>query len=234
MNRPPPTNGGKSETTHGTNLTRPRRPEHHDAEEDISKYRHVEIVDVNLVVQTGSDDSSTKRRVLLTLTGTLDQESIAISIAKLCALSEKDCLQAADEAIAAVSQTPTSNLTSMTPSTQHEQLPSHLAAETYDPETVPPRGSPLMRALHPRLDLSPSPPPQGIPRQQVSCSPTITDGCFPSNGSKILPSSGDAVLVTYLDNGRRPEIARNAGITPLITDDEDSSGAVRPRKKRRV
>ncbi|KAK2601556.1 hypothetical protein QQS21_004874 [Conoideocrella luteorostrata] len=214
------------ETTREPTLTCKRRPEHHNAEEDIGRYRHVEIVNVNLVVKTSDDDdddSSTKHNVLLSLSGTLDQESIAISIAKLCGLSKKDCLQAADEAIAAVTTTPTSNFTCMTPSTQHEQFQAHSALQTQDPDddvslmraldpslTLSPSPPPddnvsLMRPLHPRLNLSPSPPPD-ITLPQVSCTPTIIDGYFPANGSKFRPSLGDSVLVAYLKNKRRPGI----------------------------
>ncbi|KAF4587560.1 C2H2 type zinc finger domain-containing protein [Ophiocordyceps camponoti-floridani] len=59
-----------------------------------------------------------------------------------------------------------------------------------------------MQALRPKLELSPSPSPD-IPAAQ------------------IRPSSGDAVLVSYLDNGRRPEIARFAGAQALPGADED-------------
>lgn len=59
-----------------------------------------------------------------------------------------------------------------------------------------------MKALHPRLELSPSPPPD-IPSAQ------------------IRPSSGDAVLVAYLGNGRRPEIAQAAGYRALPGVDEE-------------
>ncbi|RDA86519.1 hypothetical protein CP533_0426 [Ophiocordyceps camponoti-saundersi (nom. inval.)] len=91
----------------------------------------------------------------------------------------------------------------MTTTTRHHQRSqSFLAADTFDPDEVVPRHSPLMQALRPKLELSPSPPPD-IPAAQ------------------IRPSSGDAVLVSYLDNGRRPEIARAAGAQPLPAADDD-------------
>lgn len=107
---------------------------------------------------------------------------------------------------------------------QQQQLQTQLAAETYDPDEVVPRDSPLMKALHPRLELSPSPPPD-IPLAQVSLSPPPIDDFPRSNRPKIRPSSGDAVLVAYLDNGRRPEIARAAGCRALPgVDEEDDDG----------
>jgi hypothetical protein len=58
-----------------------------------------------------------------------------------------------------------------------------------------------MAPLRPKLEPSPSPPPD-IPATQVR------------------PTSGDAVLVAYLDNGRDPEIARAAGRESLPCDEE--------------
>ncbi|RCI13705.1 hypothetical protein L249_7896 [Ophiocordyceps polyrhachis-furcata BCC 54312] len=95
----------------------------------------------------------------------------------------------------------------MTTTTRHHQQPQSFAAtDTFDPDEVVPRHSPLMQALRPKLELSPSPPPD-IPAAQ------------------IRPTSGDAVLVSYLDNGRRPEIARAAGAQSLpgVDEDEDDS-----------
>ncbi|TWU74753.1 hypothetical protein ED733_005765 [Metarhizium rileyi] len=103
---------------------------------------------------------------------------------------------------------------------QHQQLQNQLAAETFDPDEVIPRDSPLMKALHPKLELSPSPPPD-IPAAQVSLEPPPIDGFPRSNRPKIRPRSGDAVLVALLDNGRRPEIARAAGYRALPGVDEE-------------
>ncbi|KID69786.1 C2H2 type zinc finger domain-containing protein, partial [Metarhizium hybridum] len=118
---------------------------------------------------------------------------------------------------------------------QHQQLQNQQAAETFDPDEVLLRGSPLMKALHPKLELSPSPPPD-IPPAQVSLSPPPIDGFPRSNRPKIRPSSGDAVLVAYLDNGRRPEIARAAGYRALPgADDEEEDGLLGdPSSPRRV
>ncbi|KND92852.1 hypothetical protein TOPH_02559 [Tolypocladium ophioglossoides CBS 100239] len=116
----------------------------------------------------------------------------------------------------------------MTAAQQRLQPQTLLAADTFDPDEVVPRDSPLMQALRPKLELSPSPPPD-IPPAQVSLSPPPTDDFFNSNRSKIRLSSGDAVLVSYLDNGRRPEIARAAGAQALPgVDEEDEDNDDRP------
>lgn len=96
----------------------------------------------------------------------------------------------------------------MTTAAPHQQSQSlgFLITDTYDPDDVGPRDSPLMTPLRPKLAPSPSPPPN-IPRSQ------------------IRPNPGDAVLVTYLDNGRDPEKARIAGGQALqgpCDGDEDS------------
>ncbi|KAJ4264724.1 hypothetical protein NW762_004967 [Fusarium torreyae] len=121
----------------------------------------------------------------------------------------------------------------MTTATQHQQHPPsrpHIgfSVDTYDPDDVVPRGSPLMTPLRPKLEPSPSPPPD-IPAAQVSLSPSSTDGRDKSNRQKVRPTSGDAVLVAYLDNGRDPEIARAAGRESLPYD-EDSQDEEPPRQ----
>lgn len=99
--------------------------------------------------------------------------------------------------------------------------PAHdFAGASYDPDHVGDRDSPLMKALHPNIRPSPSPPPD-IPPAHVSLSPSPTDGPSKSNRHKIRPSSGDAVLVAYLDNGRRPDIAHVAGRQALPIDDHE-------------
>ncbi|PHH68793.1 hypothetical protein CDD82_268 [Ophiocordyceps australis] len=73
-------------------------------------------------------------------------------------------------------------------------------ADTFDPDDVlTTHDSPPMQVLRPRLEPSPSPPPDIPP-------------------AHIRPSSGDAVLVSYLDNGRCPDIARTAGVRALADD----------------
>ncbi|KAH6972269.1 hypothetical protein BKA56DRAFT_620836 [Ilyonectria sp. MPI-CAGE-AT-0026] len=82
---------------------------------------------------------------------------------------------------------------------------SSINNETYDPDEVIPLDSLPMTPFRPRLEPSPSPP------IDISLS------------AKVHRSSGDSILVDYLDNGRDPEIARVAArqVLPL---DEDSSG----------
>ncbi|KAG9498963.1 hypothetical protein J7337_009774 [Fusarium musae] len=123
----------------------------------------------------------------------------------------------------------------MTTATHHQHQPPqpHLGfvVDTYDPDDVVPRGSPLMTPLRPKLEPSPSPPPD-IPAAQVSLKSTSIDGRGKSNRHKVRPTSGDAVLVAYLDNGRDPDIAREAARESL-PGDEDSPDE-EPRRERAV
>ncbi|KAI8660697.1 hypothetical protein NCS57_01047600 [Fusarium keratoplasticum] len=124
----------------------------------------------------------------------------------------------------------------MTTATQHQQhQPSQpqfgFVVDTYDPDEVVPRGSPLMAPLRPKLEPSPSPPPD-IPPAQVSLSPTFIDGRDKSNRHKVRPTSGDAVLVAYLGNGRDPDVARLAGSEGLAAEEE--SFDEEPRQERPV
>lgn len=116
----------------------------------------------------------------------------------------------------------------MTTAAQHQQQQQsrqHLGfvADAFDPDEVVPRDSPLMTPLRPRLEPTPSPPPD-IPHAQVSLSP-IFDSRDKTNRSKILPSSGDAVLVAYLDNNRNPDIHRTAARQALQDDDSPDEGS---------
>lgn len=83
--------------------------------------------------------------------------------------------------------------------------------------------SPPMRAYRPRLEPSPSPPPD-IPLPRVS-SPPASGRKTSNKKRKVPPSQGDAVLVHYLDGGRRPELAIFAGEQPLdggyVEEDDD-------------
>ncbi|KAM0248149.1 hypothetical protein ACHAQJ_009566 [Trichoderma viride] len=79
-------------------------------------------------------------------------------------------------------------------------------------------GSPRMKAVHPKLELTESPPPD-IPIARVSLPPI--DGNAKSNRPKIQPVSGDAILITYLDNDRHPEIAQVASRQALAGGDGD-------------
>lgn len=126
----------------------------------------------------------------------------------------------------------------MTTAARHQQQQqsrshshSHVAfvvADAYDPDEVVPRDSPLMTPLRPRLEPSPSPSPDIPPAQvslSLSLSPNSADGRDKANRHKVRPSSGDAVLVSYLDNGRDPELHRAAGRQALPCDDDDSPDA---------
>lgn len=88
-----------------------------------------------------------------------------------------------------------------------------------------------MAPLRPKLEPSPSPPPD-IPPAQVSLSPTFIDGRDKSNRHKVRPTSGDAVLVAYLGNGRDPDVARLAGSEGLAAEEE--SFDEEPRQERPV
>ncbi|KAK7937918.1 C2H2 type zinc finger domain-containing protein [Apiospora aurea] len=86
-------------------------------------------------------------------------------------------------------------------------------SEIYDPNEGLFCNSPPMKALQPKLDLSPSPPP-AIPLPRVSLPPK--SGRKSSNRRrKVPPSQGDAVLIQYMDGGKRPDIAFEAGSRPL-------------------
>ncbi|RFU27002.1 hypothetical protein B7463_g9324, partial [Scytalidium lignicola] len=93
-------------------------------------------------------------------------------------------------------------------------------AEIYDPDDVVPRDSPLLKPMIPKFSPSPSPPP-AVPLPQVS--PDSSPGSpnrKRSNRPKNRPSQSDAVLISFMDDGKRPEIARTAGNEPLASDEE--------------
>jgi hypothetical protein len=105
-----------------------------------------------------------------------------------------------------------------TTATQHLAHVQTLS-DVYDPDEFIPRNSPPLLTPHrPKLQPSPSPPPV-LPLAQVS--PASSLGRKSSNHRlKVRPSHGDAVLVSFLDNGRRPEIAIEAESRALPSDDE--------------
>lgn len=90
----------------------------------------------------------------------------------------------------------------------------------FDPDEALSPGTPQMTAVHPKLELTESPPPD-IPSAQVSFSPPSIDGFPKSNRPKIRPVSGDAVLVTYLGNGRHPDVAQAASHQALPGGDDN-------------
>ncbi|KAI1106860.1 hypothetical protein F4804DRAFT_270620 [Jackrogersella minutella] len=96
------------------------------------------------------------------------------------------------------------------------------ASDVYDPDDVLPQNSPLMKAHRPKLEPSPSPP--ALPLPKVSLTPHY--GRTFSNRQKIRPCLGDAVLIHYLDGGKRPDIVAEAWSQPLSyhgDDDDDDA-----------
>ncbi|KAI0552884.1 hypothetical protein F4679DRAFT_580978 [Xylaria curta] len=95
------------------------------------------------------------------------------------------------------------------------------ASDIYDPDEVFPQNSPLMKPCV--LKLKPSPSPPAIPLPLVSLSSSL-GGKSSNRRHKIQPSQGDAVLISHLDGGRRPEISQEAGYRPLdMSEDECQS-----------
>ncbi|KAI1384661.1 uncharacterized protein F4822DRAFT_433204 [Hypoxylon trugodes] len=98
------------------------------------------------------------------------------------------------------------------------------ASDVYDPDDVLPQNSPLMKAYRPKLE--PSPSPEAVPLPKVSLSPR--SGRSSSNRrQKIRPSLGDAVLIHYLDGGKRPDIVAEAWENPIqrCNNDDDDDDA---------
>ncbi|KAI1412886.1 hypothetical protein F5Y13DRAFT_38861 [Hypoxylon sp. FL1857] len=94
------------------------------------------------------------------------------------------------------------------------------ASDVYDPDDVLPQNSPLMKAHRPKLEPSPSPP--AIPLPKVSFSPR-SGRKLSNQRQKIRPSLGDAVLIHYLDGGKRPDIVAEAWSQPLTYNDDDDA-----------
>ena len=95
------------------------------------------------------------------------------------------------------------------------------ASDVYDPDEVVPQNSPLFKATTVVLRPSPSPPPP-IPLHQVSPS-SSRGGRKTKRRFKVRPSQGDAVLVSFMDSGRRPDIATIAGTVALPSDTSEES-----------
>ena len=110
-------------------------------------------------------------------------------------------------------------------------------------------GSPLLKPMNPNLLPSPSPEPAVplyafIPSSYLSLSlfpdypantgrPQLSPDSSPGPESsekrkpKNKPSQGDAILVSIMDGGRRPDIARDAGTQALASDDESEEGSIK-------
>jgi hypothetical protein len=110
---------------------------------------------------------------------------------------------------------------------ENQPQPAALAEDIYDPDDVGLRDSPPLRAMKVNLTPSPSPPPAApLPQVSPDSSPA-SPGRKSSNRQKSRPSQGDAVLVSFMDGGKRPEIARQAGAQPLASDNEEEEESVK-------
>lgn len=126
-------------------------------------------------------------------------------------------------------------------------ISAHILAssDVYDPDDVVPQNSPLL--VPARVSFRPSPTPP--PLVQVSSPPSSPDASTSrrkhKRRHKVRPSQADAVLVGFMDSGRRPDIASMAGEMPLASDtseeasstpeadssgDDDESYSVSPRE----
>ncbi|KAL7940904.1 hypothetical protein V8C42DRAFT_349130 [Trichoderma barbatum] len=109
---------------------------------------------------------------------------------------------------------------------QCQERSMQLDSVPFDPDEALSPGTPQMKAVHPKLELTESPPPE-IPSAQVSFSPLPLDGLPKSNRPKIRPFSGDGVLVAYLGNGSHPDVAQAASHQALdgydLSDDDEAS-----------
>ncbi|KAK3938510.1 metallothionein expression activator [Diplogelasinospora grovesii] len=105
---------------------------------------------------------------------------------------------------------------STTAGSNHSHVPP---SDLYDPDEVLPKNSPLLAPHRPKLRITPSPPPI-LPYFKVS-PPSSPGGRRSNRRIKVQPSRGDAVLVGFLDGGRRPEIAYQAGLQALPSDTEE-------------
>ncbi|KAH9203376.1 hypothetical protein DL95DRAFT_504241, partial [Leptodontidium sp. 2 PMI_412] len=109
-----------------------------------------------------------------------------------------------------------------------ENLPPPASAasnDIYDSDDVGLHDSPLLKSVRPNLQPSPSPPPPFSLPQVILESTLRPPGRKGSNRSRN--GLRDAVLVSFMGGGRRPDIARKAGNEPLVSDDEDAGDSVK-------
>ncbi|TAQ84393.1 hypothetical protein B7494_g7290 [Chlorociboria aeruginascens] len=88
--------------------------------------------------------------------------------------------------------------------------------ELFDPDDVMVSNSPMLKAMRPNLSPSPTPPP-AVPLPEVSPEPP--------NRFKHRPSQGDAVLLSFMYDGKQPELAHQGGLRPLASEDEGAEHA---------
>ncbi|KAH6672630.1 hypothetical protein B0J14DRAFT_564248 [Halenospora varia] len=92
--------------------------------------------------------------------------------------------------------------------------------DVYDPDNVGLHDSPLLTPMKLNLQPLPSPTPFPLPQTTPESTPRPPGrkGSIRSNNGR---RQGDAVLVSFMGGGKRPDIARKAGNEPLGSDDED-------------
>lgn len=100
--------------------------------------------------------------------------------------------------------------------------PAPRTDDVYDPDDVGLRNSPLLKQMNVNLRPSPSPEPLiALPLVSPSPSPAPEDHKT-SNRPKHRPSPGDAVLVSFMADGKYVDVARDAGDKPLASDNEEA------------
>lgn len=105
--------------------------------------------------------------------------------------------------------------------------PAPRTDDVYDPDDVGLRNSPLLKQMNVNLRPSPSPEPL-IPLPLVSLSPSpAPEDHKTSNRQKHRPSPGDAVLVSFMADGKYGDVARDAGDKPLASDNEEAEEPVK-------
>lgn len=98
--------------------------------------------------------------------------------------------------------------------------------DVYDPDDVGLRDSPPPKIIRPKLEPTPSPPPEGLESESEDSNPP---GSPKSRKPQKKPDAtpGDAALINVLANGKAPEVARKAGEESLFfaSDDEQMDSA---------
>jgi hypothetical protein len=102
---------------------------------------------------------------------------------------------------------------------------SHVSEnDVYDPDDVGLQDSPLLKPLKPKLQPTPSPPPE-LPETEESPPPGSPKSRKQTRRLKSVASQGDAVLINLLGGGKALEVARIAATQLLASDDEMSDGS---------
>ena len=114
--------------------------------------------------------------------------------------------QKVDEFVTGKSEMPTTLGVTKIP-----QLLSSVNTTLYNSDHVDLREAPQVEIRKVNLQPSPTPPPA------VPVPPIVPEG---SPDPPHRHSQGDAVVVSFMDNGRNPDIAREAATKPLASDHE--------------